>query len=147
LNGISSARWISSGFSFSADFGHLRKLTFSAMILQPYLHWRERHRGLYTEWAIDLLSIAAAICREETGWLRQKNLCELMLCRSRTLPTSERKSEDLKRGELRWRNRDQSWEILIPSVAFKNANSSFFGSKPFRLILPNLGRLYELIEA
>ena len=55
--------------------------------------------------------------------------------------------EDLKRGELRWSSRDQGWEILIPSVAFKNANSSFFGSKPFRLILPDLGRLNELIEA
>ena len=53
----------------------------------------------------------------------------------------------MKRGELRWSSRDQGWEILIPSVAFKNANSSFFGSKPFRLILPDLGRLYELIEA
>jgi len=225
-----------------------------------YLHWRERRRGFYTKWEIDLLSIAAAICREETGWLRQsprmgsslrpieglvseadinavqsdwpaacdrmykharrrikeidrvarvhrdpfepilsvleapspvgeyrkiteeilrrmpeerhnaraaaeavraflmlriglhtglrqKNLRELMLCRPGTLPTSERKLEDLKRGELRWSSRDQGWEILIPSVAFKNANSSFFGSKPFRLILPDLGRLYELIEA
>ena len=63
------------------------------------------------------------------------------------LPTPERKLEDMKRGELRWSSRDHGWEILIPSVAFKNANSSFFGSKPFRLILPDLGRLYELLEA
>lgn len=239
-------------------------LTFAMMIFPQvwdwYLHWRERRRGFYTKWEIDLLSIAAAICREETGWLRQsprmgsslrpidglvseadiiavqsdwsaacdrmykharrrikeinrvarvhrdpfesilpvleapspvgeyrkiteeilrrmpderhnarataeavraflmlrvglhtglrqKNLRELMLCQPGTLPTSERKLEDLKRGELRWSSRDQGWEILIPSVAFKNANSSFFGSKPFRLILPDLGRLYELIEA
>jgi hypothetical protein len=239
-------------------------LTFAMMIFPQvwdwYLHWRERRRGFYTKWEIDLLSIAAAICREETGWLRQsprmgsslrpieglvteadisavqsdwpaacdrmykharrrikeidrvarihrdpfepilpvleapspvgeyrkiteeilrrmpderhnarasaeavraflmlriglhtglrqKNLRELLLCQPGTLPTSERKLEDLKRGELRWNSRDQGWEILIPSVAFKNANSSFFGSKPFRLILPDLGRLYELIEA
>jgi hypothetical protein len=239
-------------------------LTFAMMIFPQvwdwYLHWRERRRGFYTKWEIDLLSIAAAICREETGWLRQssrmgsslrpiegliteadinavqldwpaacdrmykharrrikeidrvarihrdpfepilpvlqapspvgeyrkiteeilrrmpderhnarasaeavraflmlriglhtglrqKNLRELLLCRPGTLPTSERKLEDLKRGELRWSSRDQGWEILIPSMAFKNANSSFFGSKPFRLILPDLGRLYELIEA
>ena len=224
-----------------------RLLTFAMMIFPQvwdwYLHWRERRRGFYTKWEIDLLSIAAAICREETGWLRQlprmgsslrpieglvteadinavlsdwpaacdrmykharlrikeidrvarihrdpfepilpvleapspvgeyrkiteeilrlmpdemhnaraaaeavraflmlriglhtglrqKNLRELMLCRPGTLPTSERKLEDLKRGELRWSSRDQGWEILIPSVAFKNANSSFFGSKP-----------------
>ncbi|EAV40519.1 hypothetical protein SIAM614_21567 [Stappia aggregata IAM 12614] len=79
--------------------------------------------------------------------LRQKNLRELLLCRPGDLPTPERKLEDLKRGELRWSTREKGWEILIPSVAFKNANSSFFGSKPFRLILPDLGRLYELIDA
>jgi hypothetical protein len=235
-------------------------LTFAMMVFPQiwdwYLHWRERRRGFYTKWEIDLLSIAAAICREETGWLRQsprlssnlrpidgliteadiiavqadwhagcdrmykharrrikeinrvarvhrdpfepilpvleapspvgeyrkiteeilrhmpderhntraaaeavraflmlrvglhtglrqKNLRELMLCQPGSLPTAERKLEDLKRGELRWSSRDQGWEILIPSVAFKNANSSFFGSKPFRLILPDLGRLWR----
>ncbi|WP_460074532.1 hypothetical protein [Roseibium sp. ROS1] len=224
-----------------------------------YLHWREKRRGFYTRWEIDMLSVAAALCREETGWLRQtpriasslqkiegliseqdisdaqndwasacermfkharrrikeiervakihrdpfepimpvleapspvgeyrkiteeilhrmpderrharaaaeavrsflllriglhtglrqKNLRELLLCKAGDLPTSERKLEDMKRGELRWSTRDRGWEILIPSVAFKNANSSFFGSKPFRLILPDLGRLYEMIE-
>lgn len=58
----------------------------------------------------------------------------------------QRKLEYLKRGELRWSSRDQGWEILIPSVAFKNAKSSFFGAKPLRLILPDLGRLYEMID-
>lgn len=52
----------------------------------------------------------------------------------------------MKRGELRWSDRDSGWEVLIPAVAFKNANSSYFGSKPFRLILPNLSGLYEHIE-
>lgn len=50
-------------------------LTFAMMVFPQvwdwYLHWRERRRGFYTKWEIDLLSIAAAICREETGWLRQ----------------------------------------------------------------------------
>lgn len=239
-------------------------LTFAMMVFPQvwdwYLHWRERRRGFYTKWEIDLLSVAAAICRQETGWLRQspkigaslrpiegliteadiatarsdwsaacdhrykharrrikeidrvvrvhrdpfepilpvlearspvgeyrkiteeillrmpderhnaraateavraflmlriglhtglrqKNLQELLLCMPGALPTSERKLEDQKRGELRWSSRDHGWEILIPSVAFKNANSSFFGSKPFRLILPDLGRLYEMIDA
>lgn len=54
---------------------------------------------------------------------------------------------ELKRGELRWSERDHGWEVFIPSVAFKNANSSFFGSKPFRLVLPNLGDLYRYLEA
>lgn len=241
-----------------------KSLTFAMMIFPQvwdwYLQWRERRRGFYTKWEIDLLSIAAAFCREETGWLRQtprmagnlreiegliseqditearadwggacdrmykharrrikeidrvarihrdpfepilqvlkasspvgeyrkiteeilrrvpderrhprsaaeavraflllriglhtglrqKNLRELLLCKRGDLPTAERRLEDMKRGELRWSTRDQGWEILIPSVAFKNANSSFFGAKPFRLILPDLGRLYEMIEA
>jgi len=38
-------------------------------------------------------------------------------------------------------------EVLIPSNAFKNAHSSFFGSKPFRLVLPDLLDLYTYINA
>src|SRR3546814_7076205 len=38
------------------------------------------------------------------------------------------------------------YTTLFRSSAFKNANSSFFGNKPFRLMLPNLGDLYEHIE-
>ena len=53
----------------------------------------------------------------------------------------------MKRGKIRWSARDQGWEILIPSVAFKNANPSFFGGKPFRLLLPDLGGLYEKLDA
>jgi hypothetical protein len=79
--------------------------------------------------------------------LRQKNLRQLMVCERGKLPRSERQLADLKRGELRWSERDSGWEVLIPSVAFKNANSSFFGSKPFRLILPNLGGLYDHIDS
>ncbi|MDB5578148.1 MAG: hypothetical protein JWR80_3324 [Bradyrhizobium sp.] len=79
--------------------------------------------------------------------LRQKNLRQLMLCPRGRLPRSERQLESLKRGELRWSDREKGWEVLVPSVAFKNANSSFFGGKPFRLMLPNLDGLYERIDA
>jgi hypothetical protein len=79
--------------------------------------------------------------------LRQKNLRELRICPPGRMPTSERNLEDMKCGELRWSARDQGWEILIPSVAFKNANSSFFGQKPFRLVLPDMAGLYEIIDA
>lgn len=37
--------------------------------------------------------------------------------------------------------------MLIPAVAFKNADSSFFAGKPFRLILPDLGDLYRHLSA
>lgn len=79
--------------------------------------------------------------------LRQKNMRQLLLCPKDRVPTIERHLEDQKCGELRWSHRDNGWEVLIPAVAFKNATSSFFGSKPFRLVLPNLGGLYEMIDA
>lgn len=79
--------------------------------------------------------------------LRQRNLRQLMVCERGCTPRSERHLSETRRGELRWNNRDQGWEVFIPAVAFKNADSSYFGSKPFRLILPDLGQLYEFIEA
>ncbi len=79
--------------------------------------------------------------------LRQKNLRQLHLCPRGQFPTSERRLEDMKCGELRWSERDSGWEVLIPSVAFKNSGSSFFGQKPFRLILPDLLDLYKYLEA
>lgn len=78
--------------------------------------------------------------------LRQKNLRQLMLCPRGQMPRSERVLEKLKRGEIRWSDRDGGWEVLIPAVAFKNANSSFFGDKPFRLVLPDLLDLYRHID-
>ncbi|WP_374788827.1 hypothetical protein [Brucella oryzae] len=78
--------------------------------------------------------------------LRQKNLRQLLVCPRGHFPTPERRLEDMKRGEIRWSDRDQGWEVLIPSNAFKNANSSFFGSKPFRLVLPDLLDLYKFLN-
>lgn len=78
--------------------------------------------------------------------LRQKNLRELLVSERGTPPTSERNLATQKRGELRWSDRDNGWEVLIPASAFKNAHSSFFGKMPFRLILPDLGGLYRQID-
>jgi hypothetical protein len=78
---------------------------------------------------------------------RQKNLRQLLLC-SRDAPhTSERRLADQGRGELRWSERDQGWEVFVPSSAFKNAQSTFFGGRPFRLVLPDIAGLYAEIEA
>jgi hypothetical protein len=79
--------------------------------------------------------------------VRQKNLRELLVCGRGDAPTPERQLEARKRGELRWSDRERGWEVLIPASAFKNANSSFFAGKPFRLLLPDLGGLYRYIEA
>ena len=78
--------------------------------------------------------------------LRQKNLRQLLICPRGMAHRTERQLESLRRGELRWSTRDQAWEVLIPSVAFKNANSSFFGKRPFRLLLPDFDGLYLHLE-
>ncbi|MER8911421.1 hypothetical protein NKH99_27795 [Mesorhizobium sp. M0854] len=239
-------------------------LTFAMLVFPSvwdwYLRWRERRRGFYTTWEVDMLRIALALTRVETGWLRQhselsehlapipglvsedqivtarvnwneacdichkhctgrakeiqrvakvhrdpfetimpileadspvgeyrkiadeiiqtmpdeqrypsaaaeavrsfllirfglhtglrqKNLRQMLICPKGKLPTSERQLADMKVGELRWSEKDHGWEVFIPSVAFKNANSSYFGDKPFRLILPNIGNLYRYIDA
>lgn len=79
--------------------------------------------------------------------VRQKNLRQLMLSRRGDVARSERQLEALRRGELRWSARDGAWEVLIPAVAFKNASSSFFGGRPFRLLLPDLDGLYAMLDA
>lgn len=79
--------------------------------------------------------------------LRQKNLRQLRVCQRGARPSTERELSDALCGELRWSDRSHGWEVIIPAVAFKNAHSSFFGGKPFRLILPNLGSLYPQLEA
>ncbi len=42
--------------------------------------------------------------------LRQKNLRQLMLCPREQIPRSERVLEKMKRGEIRWSDRDGGWK-------------------------------------
>lgn len=77
---------------------------------------------------------------------RQKNLRQLLVCPRGATARTERQLTDLARGELRWSDRDPGWEVFVPSRAFKNAGSSFFGGRPFRLILPDIAGLYAEIE-
>lgn len=79
--------------------------------------------------------------------VRQKNLRQLVFQPRHCPPTPERVLEADRRGELRWSEREHAWEVLIPATAFKNSRSSYFAKKPFRLVLPDLGRLYEFIES
>ena len=78
--------------------------------------------------------------------VRQKNLRQLVFQPRNGNPTPERILEADRRGELRWNEREHAWEVLIPATAFKNSRSSYFAQKPFRLVLPDLGRLYEFID-
>lgn len=79
--------------------------------------------------------------------LRQKNLRQMLLCPKDQAPRSEREPERLKRGELRWSERDDGWEVFVPCAAFKNAGSAYFSKRPFRLVLPDLGELYSWLDA
>lgn len=79
--------------------------------------------------------------------LRQRNLRELLVCPRGRPHTADRHLEQTRRGELRWNSRDSAWEVYIPAIAFKNAHSSFFSGRPFRLNLPDLGGLYGYIDA
>ncbi|MBB3810583.1 hypothetical protein FHS81_002685 [Pseudochelatococcus contaminans] len=48
--------------------------------------------------------------------LRQKNLRQLLVCPRGHIPSSERRLTELKRGELRWSERDHGWEVFIPRL-------------------------------
>lgn len=78
---------------------------------------------------------------------RQKNLRQLLVCPKGAAPRSERRLRDQACGELRWSDRDAGWEVFVPASAFKNASSSFFNGRPFRLLLPDIGGLYRELEA
>ncbi|MBI1198506.1 MAG: hypothetical protein GC203_11645 [Phenylobacterium sp.] len=78
---------------------------------------------------------------------RQRNLRELLVCPRGAALSSELRLERLGRGELRWNDRRQGWEVFAPACAFKNAGSSFFEGRPFELRLSDVGGLYAQIEA
>jgi hypothetical protein len=79
--------------------------------------------------------------------LRQKNLRELLVCPRGGQPSTERQLVDRKVGELRWNSNSAMWEVFIPTVAFKNATSSFFANKPFLLRLSDVADLYKFIDS
>jgi hypothetical protein len=196
-------------------------LTFGLLIFPAvwdwYVQWRERRRGFYTAWEVDMLRIAIALMRRETGWVRQHpellarvkpiaglvtedeiaganadwhSTCDRLVQHAGfrvqeiarvarvhrdpfepIMPILEADSplgeyrkiteEIVRRMPCDQRYPRQAAEaaraflmlrlglhlgLRLPSVAFKNADSSFFGDKPFRLVLPDLGGLYERLE-
>jgi hypothetical protein len=58
----------------------VEQLTFALLIFPKlwdwFLNWRCDRRGFFTFWEIEMLRIGKALCRRETGWLRQSpGLC------------------------------------------------------------------------
>jgi hypothetical protein len=118
--------------------GEYRKIAQEILRLSPD---PDRHPRAAAEAARSFLLIRLGL---HLG-LRQKNVRQLLLCERHQIPRTERQLEGLKRGEIRWSERGGGWEVFIPAVAFKNAASSFFDGRPFRLILPDLDGLYRHI--
>ncbi|MEJ7934457.1 hypothetical protein WG907_09340 [Sphingobium sp. AN558] len=118
-----------------SPLGEYRKITEEILRLMP-------DSGRYPRPAAEAVRSFLMIRLGLHSGLRQKNLRQLMVCPRNQIPRSDRQLETLRRGELRWSERAQGWEIVVPSIAFKNSGSSFFGGKPFRLVLPDLGGLY-----
>lgn len=122
----------------ASPVGEYRKITDEILRRMPDAGWRP---GAAAESVRSFLMLRLGL---HLG-LRQKNLRQLLVRMRGQAPTSERELERLKRGELRWSDRDGGWEVFIPCAAFKNANSAYFGKRPFRLLLPDLGDLYRWI--
>lgn len=120
--------------------GEYRKISDEILRFAPSAR---RHRKASAEAVRSFLMIRLGL---HLGF-RQKNLRQLLFTPRGQPHRSERQLSDLKRGELRWSDREQGWEVFCPARAFKNADSSFFRGRPFRLILPDLGHLYEHIES
>lgn len=58
------------------------------------------------------------------SWTPSKNLRQLLVCRRGYIPTSERRLEDMKRGEISWSDRNRGCVVLVP------ANASLLRQKP-----------------
>lgn len=116
-----------------------RKITHEIVRLMP-------RRSLYPKAAAECLRSLLMLRLGLHIGLRQKNLRQLLVRRRGEGGSTERQLEDRLRGELRWSDRHDAWEVLIPAKAFKNAHSSFFSGQPFRLLLPDLDGLYGYID-
>src|SRR5215475_396291 len=78
--------------------------------------------------------------------LRRRNLSQLLICPQHQSPKSDTYLKKTRRGEMRWVRSGQSWEVYVPSLAFKNWNSRFFRNAPFRLSLSDTAGLYSWIR-
>lgn len=78
--------------------------------------------------------------------LRSKNLRQLLFCPKGKVPRSDKVLRDLRRGELRWLEREKVWEVYLPSRAFKNWQSKFFKNMPLQITLPDACGLYHWID-
>jgi len=78
--------------------------------------------------------------------IRQRNLRELLLSPKNAARRDARELERVRRGELRWNEKERTWEVFIPAVSIKNGTSSFFQWRPFQMTLPDRENLYWWID-
>lgn len=119
--------------------GEYRKITFEIV---KHLTTEMRGGVAYAEGVRSFLMLRIGI----HSAVRQKNLRQLLVCPRGQVPRSELELKILKRGELRWNERNQVWEVYIPLSAFKNKDSRFFEKTDFRLSLPDIDNLYSFVD-
>lgn len=78
--------------------------------------------------------------------LRQKNLRQLVFRTKGQKPTPEAELATLRRGELRWIEASEQWQVMLPSAAFKNSTSSFFRNGCHIIALPDAADLYVYLD-
>jgi len=99
-----------------------------------YLNWRERRRGFYTVWELDMLRVGSAFSRRETGWIRQNpQLAE------RLVPIQGLLSEaDIRSARLDWNATCDRFHKFAQTRAKELQRVVRVHRDPFEAILPVL---------
>lgn len=118
-----------------------------AMLVFPkvwgwYVDWRERRRGFYTNWESTMLSVAAALTRAETGWLRQNPGLGQRL---RPIP-GLLMQEDIDKALADWPGTCQAMHRYAVSRSKEVKRVSKVHRDPFEPILPVLEADSPLLE-
>lgn len=143
--------------------GHIEKARNSFDAIRTVLHSEEPMR-VYKKIADEILLRPVALASGKFGQAekvrsylmiripceigsRSKNLRQLLVCPRGKRPHSLNELSALKRGEFRWSDEENAWEVIIPKSAFKNSRSKYFKLGPFRKVFKYDTILYDMIDA
>jgi hypothetical protein len=115
-----------------------RALTFGMLAFPAvwdwYIQWRERRRGFYTAWEVDMLRVSLALTREETGWLRQTPSLADRLIPIQGLVTAD----DVERARADWPATCDGFRKFATSRVREVTRLARVHRDPFEPILPVL---------
>lgn len=121
------------GYGVELNQISLAHLVFPA-VWDWYVQWRERRRGFYTMWEVDMLGLVAGLTSESTGWLTQTaSLTELIV----PLPDIVTAS-DVAEAKADWRGACARMHAHATMRAKEIARVSRVHRDPFEPILPVL---------